>query len=253
MRSLTWSFRIVYHAWAILIFVALMLLIFPFVVLASFWGRIRGGNFAYHLLRFWARSWFALIGIRHRNIHDHYRPDPGMQYIFVANHNSFLDAAVAVETIRQPFRALGKAEMAKIPVFGLIYRICVVIVQRDNAESRARSVRGLKTILKHGVSILVFPEGTFNDTGRPLKAFFDGAFRVAIETGTQICPILFLDDHDRMPFPPLFTLNPGPSRAVFLPPVSVDGMEMKDLGRLKESVFGLMAEKLVKHKASWIR
>jgi 1-acyl-sn-glycerol-3-phosphate acyltransferase len=230
-----------------------MLIIFPFVVIASLWGRIRGGNFIYHLLRFWARSWFTLIGVWHRNIYDHYRPDRKQQYIFVANHISYLDAAVIVETILQPFRALGKAEMARIPVFGYIYRICAVNVQRDSAESRAKSVRQLKAILRRGVSILVFPEGTFNETGKPLKEMFDGAFRVAIETQTPICPILFLDTHDRMPYPPLFTLNPGRCRAVFLPPVSVEGMELKDVSMLKERVFQKMSEKLVEYKATWIK
>ena len=247
-----WPIRIVYYVWAIVLFVAIMLLIFPFVVLASLWGRIRGGNFIYHLLRFWARSWFTLIGIWQRNIYDQFRPERKQQYIFVANHISYLDAAVIVETILQPFRALGKAEMAKIPIFGYIYRICAVNVQRDSPESRARSVRQLKTILKRGVSILVFPEGTFNETHRPLKEFYDGAFRVAIETGTPICPILFLDTYDRMPYESFFSLNPGRCRAVFLEPFSVEGLSMNDVPALKEKVFRKMAEQLVEYKASWI-
>ena len=252
MSVLLWPLKIVYYAWAILLFLALMLLIFPFVVVASFWGRIRGGNFVYLLLRFWARTWFTLIGIWQRNHYEQFRPDPKQQYIFVANHISYLDAAVIVETIRQPFRALGKAEMKNIPVFGFIYRVCVVIVQRDNAESRSRSVRQLKSVLRHGVSILVFPEGTFNETRQPLKEFFDGAFRVAIETGTPICPILFLDTYDRMPYERFFSLNPGRCRAVFLEPFPVDGLELKDVGGLKERVFQKMAEQLVEYNASWI-
>ncbi len=39
---------------------------------------------------------------------------------------------------------------------------------------------------------MVFPEGTFNMTTEPLKEFYDGAFRVAIETQTPVKPVLFL-------------------------------------------------------------
>jgi len=251
MRILLWPVRIVYCTWAVILFVSVMLLIFPFVVLASAWGRIRGGNFVYHLLRFWAIVWFNGVGIPHRNIY-RYRPDKKKQYIFVANHISYLDAAVIVDTFRQPFRPLGKAEMKSIPIFGYIYRVCVVIVQRDSAESRSRSVRQLKSVLKHGVSILVFPEGTFNETGKPLKEFYDGAFRLAIETQTPVLPVLFLDTFARMPFHNLLHLNPGRCRTVFLDPVPVDGLIMKDVSLLKESVFRIMSEQLVEYKASWI-
>ena len=45
---------------------------------------------------------------------------------------------------------------------------------------------------------MVFPEGTFNMTTQPLKEFYDGAFRVAIETQTPVKPVLFLDAYSRM-------------------------------------------------------
>jgi 1-acyl-sn-glycerol-3-phosphate acyltransferase len=32
----------------------------------------------------------------------------------------------------------------------------------------------------------IFPEGTFNETGKPLKSFYDGAFRISIETRTPV-------------------------------------------------------------------
>ena len=251
MRRLVQFFKIVYDIYAILLFIAMMLVVFPFVVLASFWGRVRGGNVVFIILRLWSIAWFTCIGIRHRNIYT-YRPDKKKQYIFVANHISYLDAAMLVHTFRQPFRPLGKAEMKSIPVFGYIYRICVVIVQRDNAESRARSVRQLKAFLGHGISILVYPEGTFNETGRPLKEFYDGAFRVAIETQTPVLPVLFLDTYARMPHHHLLSLNPGRSRAVFLDPISVDGLTVKDVIMLKEKVSRIMSEQLIEHEASWI-
>ena len=221
-------------------------------MIASFWGKVKGGNFVYHLLRIWSAIWLPLTGIFHRNIYES-KPHKHQQYIFVVNHISYLDSAIIVEAIRQPFRPLGKVEMSRIPVFGFIYRVCVVMVNRSNADHRAKSIRQLKSVLKKGISILVFPEGTFNETNRPLADFYDGAFRVSIETQTPIQPVLFLDTFDRMHYSNIFTLTPGRSRAVFLEPVLVTGLNQRDVRELKEKVFNSMEQKLLEYKASWIK
>ena len=238
-RPLRIPLRVLYTGWAFLWFILLMLLVFPFILLATFFGKHRGGDMINHILRVWSGIWFVMVGIRHRNVYD-YRPDPSSQYIFVHNHISYLDAAIAVESVRQPFRALGKMEMRHYPVFGYIYSAFVVMVNRGDAEDRARSIRDLKDFIHRGISIMIFPEGTFNETGGPLKPFFDGAFRIAIETGTPILPVVFLDAYERMHFHHIFSLTPGRSRAVFLDPVPVEGLTMDDVKHLKEKVYGIM-------------
>jgi 1-acyl-sn-glycerol-3-phosphate acyltransferase len=71
--------------------------------------------------------------------------------------------------IRQPFRPLGKIEIQKVPVFGIIYKVVVVVVDRSSSENRAKSMRDLKDVISKGISILIFPEGTFNETTNPSK------------------------------------------------------------------------------------
>jgi 1-acyl-sn-glycerol-3-phosphate acyltransferase len=160
---------------------------------------------------------------------------------------------VIVKTIRRPIRALGKIEMKRVPVFGFIYSYAVVKVDRGNTGQRAKSVRNLKSVLKKGISIILFPEGTFNMTGQPLKEFYDGAFRVAIETQTPIVPVLFLDAYDRMHYRSVFSLNPGRNRCVFLDEVPVDSLQLKDVSFLKQKVYDLMDKKLREYKAGWIK
>ncbi len=251
MKLLLKPLQIVYCLYALICFVVLMLVIFPFVLTASFFGRIKGGNAIYRLCMLWGDCWFLLVGIWHRNIYES-TPDKNGQYIYVANHISYLDAAVIVKTLRRPIRPLGKYEMAKIPIFGYIYKNAIVMVDRTDAERRARSVRQLKAVLRKGISIFIFPEGTFNLTKRPLKEFFDGAFRIAIETQTPIRPILFLDSYQRLHHGSIFSLNPGRSRCVFLDPVPVINYTMHDMPKLKQQVYELMEAKLIEYKASWI-
>lgn len=135
---------ILYFIWAGCWFIFFMLLIFPLVVIASFFGKIRGGNFVYKLLHAWGDFWFFMAGIRVKKIMEE-KPDPNQQYVFVVNHISNLDAALLVKVIHQPFRPLGKIELKNVPIFGFIYKVCVVVVDRSNAENRQQSIRQLKS------------------------------------------------------------------------------------------------------------
>lgn len=85
----------------------------------------------------------------------------------------------------------------------------------------------------------------------PLKSFFDGAFRVAIETQTPIKPVLFLDAYRRMPYESLFHMSPGRSRILFLDEVSVEGYGIERLPELREQVFRLMERKLIEYGSAW--
>jgi 1-acyl-sn-glycerol-3-phosphate acyltransferase len=149
-------------------------------------------------------------------------------------------------------RVLGKVEMSQIPLFGFIYRNAIITVDRTDAVKRANSVRILKSVLKRHISIFMFPEGTFNETKRPLKDFYDGAFRIAIETQTAVKPVLFLDAYDRLHYGSVLSLTPGISRSVFLDEISVDGLTLKDVQKLKQKTYDIMEEALIRYRASWI-
>jgi 1-acyl-sn-glycerol-3-phosphate acyltransferase len=229
-----------------------MIPVFIWALCVSPFGRIKGGNLLYKACTLWGDIWLPLIFIWHKNIYE--QPiDKKASYIFVSNHISYFDIPVIVKTFRQPIRPLGKAEIAKIPIFGFIYKNAIVTVERSSAPNRAKSVAVLKSVLKQGVSILVFPEGTFNETGKPLKEFYDGAFRIAIETSTPIVPVLMLDTFDRLHYKSIFSLTPGISRSVFLQPVSTEGLGSKDVTVLKDKVYALMEERLRHYNASWIK
>lgn len=247
MKILRW----IYNLYAVIVFIVLMIPVFLFALIASFFGTIRGGNFIYKACMIWGDLWFFLIFIRHKNIYE--QPlTKGHSYIFIANHISYLDSPIIIMALRQPVRPLGKVEMTKVPIFGFIYRKVIVTVDRSSPENRSRSVQILKSILQKGISVLVFPEGTFNQTHRPLKDFYDGAFRIAIETGTPIKPIIFLDGYERMPYETLFSLNPGRSRAVFLEEILTTQYTIDDTALVRQKVYDLMEKKLLEYKASWI-
>src|SRR5580704_3122055 len=110
MRFILKPLQCIYSLYAFFLFVLIMLIVFPFALVASFWGKIKGGNFIYNISRIWADIWMILVGIWHQNIF--LSPlDSNKQYIFVANHISYLDIPSILKSIRhQHIRALGKYE-----------------------------------------------------------------------------------------------------------------------------------------------
>ncbi len=209
-------------------------------------GKVKGGNIIYKLCKGWARIWYFFIGIKHHEIYEAPHAT-NKQYVFVANHISYMDIPPAIVGIHQPLRVLGKAEMSKVPIFGWIYRAAVILVDRTTIEGRMRSIRNLKAALNDGLSIFIFPEGTFNETNMPLKNFFDGAFRMAIETQTPIKPILFVDTIKRMHYSSLFEVTPGLNRVVYLEEIAVEGLTLDNLNELKNKVYVIMEEGLKRY------
>lgn len=241
-------FQYIYAVYAMLLFVVIMLLVFPFVVAGSFFGKIKGGNIVMGIARGWGDVWLFLLGIYHlriveQEIREH------QPYIFVSNHNSYMDIPQMLKSVRRPLRILGKAETGKVPIFGIIYNAAVVPVARGSAENRARSVKTLKSVLNKEISIYIAPEGTFNMTDKPLIPFYDGAFRLAVETQTPIKPMLYLDAVRRLHWSSIFAFTPGKLRTVYLEEISPAGYTAE---QLKQKVYDVMEKKLVEYKACWL-
>ncbi|HTR31818.1 MAG TPA: lysophospholipid acyltransferase family protein [Puia sp.] len=252
MRQLTKPFWWLYCLYAFLLFAIGMFCVLPFVAVFAMQRKATGGDRIYKVCRYWDDAWLTLVGIRHTSIYES-MPDPDRRYVFVSNHISYLDIPMILQAVRRnTFRILGKAEMTWIPFFGFIYGQAVVLVDRTSATGRSRSVRELKSMLAIDRSVFIFPEGTFNETGKPLKSFYDGAFRLAIETQTPLQPILFTDTFDRMHYSSLLSLRPGITRTVFLREVDVSGMTLADLPLLKQRVYAQMEEGLVRYRVSWL-
>jgi 1-acyl-sn-glycerol-3-phosphate acyltransferase len=229
-------FQLLYSLYAMALFAIILLIAFPLIVIASLFGKIKGANFLYDLCKVWTDLWHFLIGIRHKNIFED-PIDKNEHYVFkVVRKNHF--------------RILGKIEMSRVPIFGYLYRQCVVMVDRGSVAGRAKSVKQLKSVLNKNISILLCPEGTFNETMEPLKEFYDGAFKIAIETQTPIKPVVLVDVTERLHYKNLFTWTPGKSRAIILKTIPVEGLNLKDVQTLKQTTYNAMEACLIKYRGA---
>jgi len=232
----------VYLVWCVVVFTVVMVLFLPFFMLPLIFGERIGGMIALTFIRTWAAIFSVLTQIRYKVI-DRRKVDRKQTYIYVCNHNSYLDTPGMMLAIPGQFRPLGKVEMKKAPIFGWFYPYLVVMVDRSSPESRRRSIMEMKAKLKRGISIFIFPEGKMNCTPHPLTDFYDGAFRIAIETQTPVMPMVMLNSRRLMPRD-RFKIRPGTITTLFLDPLCTAGLTMADVPNLKQQVYEKMKEKL---------
>jgi len=216
-----------------------MILFLPGFLIPALFGP-RAVVVTHFFIKCW--SWiYSVLNFIPYDIRNRERIKRGASYIFVSNHTSFMDIPVLVVTIKGQFRALAKKELLKLPVFGWIAQVMCVVVDRSSNESRRKSIDNLKRILHMGISVLIFPEGTQNRTKDALQPFYDGAFRIAVETQEPIIPIIVLGAGKIMP-PGRAFIQPGKITVFIGNEIPTTGLTLSDVKDLREKVFGVMSE-----------
>ena len=185
------------------------------------------------ILKFISNTWFILGGMWPKN-YNRNKIDFSKSYLIAPNHQSFIDAAIVYTSIPQLFKSLGKKEIEKAPIYGIIYKMVVITVDRSSVTAKANSFRKMKSEMENGMSIVLFPEGTFADKPQhELMPFQNGSFALAHMQRVDILPVLFLDTVKRMHPSKLYLVTPGFNRAVFLPPIPTKDIDKADLDLLK--------------------
>ncbi|MGB3779364.1 MAG: lysophospholipid acyltransferase family protein [Tunicatimonas sp.] len=229
--------RILYSAWVLFVFNGSMLLLLPLILLPAVAGEVTR-PVSYFGLKVWATIFRTFTGVRYR-VMDTNHIDRHAAYIYVSNHTSFLDVPALPLFIPGQFRPLGKKELLKIPVLGWIVGTVCVIVDRSDANSRNRSIMALKQLIKRGVSVFIFPEGSMNRTEKPLRPFYDGAFRIAIETQTPVLPMVIINA-GKLYRPGTAYVKPGKITVKFGKPIAIDNLTAKDVPLLKQQAYQIM-------------
>jgi 1-acyl-sn-glycerol-3-phosphate acyltransferase len=230
--------------WALLVFALSLLLIIIPIWITGLWAEPKKTIYAFRVFRIWMASFFILTGVR-RTIKGREYFKKGKAYVVVCNHRSFMDPPLSSPAIPGPNKTIAKMEMAKIPIFSIVYKRGGVLVDRKSEESRRKSYVKMKEVLEMGFSMCIYPEGTRNKTSEPLARFHDGAFKLAIESKKEIIPSVIFGTTKVLPTKKSFFFWPHPVQIHFLEPVSV---ENKTVQQLKEEVFEIMKNYYLSHQ-----
>ena len=150
--------------------------------------------------------------------------------VFIFNHQSQLDLALAGYLLRHGFTGVAKKELKRDPIVGLPFRFAgVAFVDRKGGKDPRKALEPAVQKLREGISIAIAPEGTRSLTPT-LGAFKTGAFFLAREAGVPVVPIVIRNAGELM-WRDSITLKSGTIQVVVHPPIDVsdwaDG-EMRD-------------------------
>jgi HAD superfamily hydrolase (TIGR01490 family) len=155
--------------------------------------------------------------------------------VFLFNHQSQLDVLILAKLLRTGFSGVAKKEAARIPGFGLAFRLAdVAFVDRGDTGSARASLEPAVERLREGVSLVVAPEGTRSATPA-LGPFKKGAFHIAMQAGVPIVPIVIRNAGELM-WRGASTLREGTVQITVLPPVDTAGWTADDLDERVQDV-----------------
>ena len=228
-----------YTAWAVWWFVVPFALILPAQWVFSKWRG--GGPWVHALNRFWSTTSIALWGMPVEVVRAVPGPLP-RPCVYVCNHSSYIDIMLLFKTIPGFLNMMGKASLARVPVWGPLFGNVYITVERASAVSRGRALIAARRALAAGQSIAIFPEGRISPTpGAALLPFQDGAFLMAVEAGVPIVPVCMPLNHMFMPdVEKGLRVRYHRLKIVFNRPIPTTGLTAADVPALKAQVFALI-------------
>lgn len=236
------GFARVWALWGLITFAVTFLLVFPFAMISYIMKGQKRQRYFILVSRVWMRVWLFLIACSVRiSGKNHFKK--GYNYIVLFNHNALLDVPLSSPFVPGSNKTIAKASFARVPIFGLYYKLGSVLVDRKDDKSRTRSFEIMKEVLSEGINMCIYPEGTRNRSDQPLKSFYDGAFRLSKVSGKEIIPCIIRGTKSAMPANKTFYLLPSVLSLEFLPAIYPGELSVQDL---KDKVFNTMLKAYTK-------
>lgn len=166
--------------------------------------------------------------------------DPRRPYVAVSNHESYADIFL-ISHLPWEMKWMSKETMFNIPFMGWMMRMAGDIrVVRGERTSAIQALAAARDRIKRRVSVMIFPEGT-RSRGHGLLPFKDGAFRVAIETGAPILPLVVAGTRRAMA-KGSFRFQRAHARVKVLEPIETKDLTLDDVGALRDRVRAIIED-----------
>ncbi len=229
--------------WALLVFASTMFIFIWFYLPCFFLDEPNKTRWHRIISRYWMGLFLMLSGCIFKVTGKHHfnNLEPA---IVICNHNSLIDVPVSTPFLPRANKTIAKKSFVYVPIFGWVYQFGSVIVDRKSDRSRRSSFEEMKRVLEKGLDMLIYPEGTRNKTSAPLKSFYDGAFKLAIDTKKPIVPVVLLNTKKILPAYPVFCFKPGKIQMDILAPIATEGHTVQSL---KQLAFDTMSAHYSKH------
>lgn len=118
--------------------------------------------------------------------------DNSKNYLFVSNHQGFVDALAMIHIFDDPTIFVAKKEAIKYPIAGkVITAIDAIFFDRDNIRDAVKMIRACKENLNDGRNVVIYPEGTrTKDKDYMTGEYKPGALKSAYEAKKDIVVVV---------------------------------------------------------------
>lgn len=122
--------------------------------------------------------------------------------LYVANHRSFFDIILTYPKVVGPTGYISKIEIKKVPLLRTwMNNLHCLFLDRNDIKAGLKTILEAIELMKKGISIFIFPEGTRNKEADSFLPFHEGSFKIAQKANCPIIPITInnsasvLEDH----------------------------------------------------------
>ncbi len=200
------------------------------------------GNIPHLVARLWGKIQLRITGTRVR-IQGLEHIEPGKNYILVSNHQSTFDIFALLGYLPIQFRWTAKAELFRIPFMGwAMSRIGYIPIERSSPKKAYRSMLRAAEVVRQGMSVIIFPEGTRSPDGN-LQPFKKGVFLIALKSQAPILPIT-IQGASRIMRKGDWRIHPGQVRIQIDPPIETAGTPAEKEEQLSERVRSTLVRNL---------
>ena len=145
-------------------------------------GQLRMVQWAFRVILFICGTKVTVIG------EENVPKDQAVLYI--GNHRSYFDILLTSVRAPRPTGYVAKIEMLRYPLLrNWMRNIRCTFLDRKDVKKGMKTILDNIALLKNGISVCVFPEGTRNKTSASLLEFHDGSLKMAEKSGCPIVPM----------------------------------------------------------------
>jgi len=197
-----------------------------------------GARRQHKVARWWARGILLICAVRVA-VRGFENLEPGKHYVYVSNHQSYIDIPIVFGYLTVDFRIMAKATLFPIPFFGWhLKRTGHLPIGRTNVYADARRLLQAVGYIRQGISVVVYPEGGRSVSGG-LEEFRTGIFLAALKEGAPIVPVTIRGSR-RVLSPRSWHIRPGRVEMILDAPIATEGMGKERLEELVARVRQVM-------------
>ena len=202
-------------------------------LLCGLWDT--SGRQQHFIAHLWART-LLLISLSPVTIVGRERLHEHETAVYASNHLSYMDTPVLFAKLPFQFRILAKQGLWKTPFIGwYLHRSGQVSVDTKSPRSLIASLnRGVAT-LKHGLPLVLFPEGGRAATGQ-LQSMMSGCAYMAIKAQVPLIPLTLIGTYELLPIH-VYALHPRPIRIIVGDPIPTAGLTTRDADALTQRLY----------------